>query len=310
MNKKTKKIAVTLVALAAFGFGSVQLALADADGGASGRNQASAATATPTTTGAAGSNTAKPSASGQKSSAQAGQGQAAQGQANAGQKKPRPAPRERGPGQADARQGSGQRDGSQQGSNCDRQAGAAPSGKASSEAAPAATAATSAVDANGYTITIAGGYETDPADHGRPVALIAAALGVPAETFREAFSGVTPAGADSGGPTEAEAKSNKAALLKVLAPYGITNDKLDEVSNYYRYNGSKGEVWKRTPAVLETIVVNGVVKGVKIVNPGAGYSSTPTVTIEGKGAKLTAKVEVSYTTDFSENGSIKTVTLQ
>lgn len=323
MNKKSKKIAVTLVALAAFGFGSIQLALAAVDGGTNNQTKVSAATATPTPTGAAGSSSAKSSASAQKSSAQAdqgqgSQGQAGQGQADAGQKKPRPAPRERGPGQAGGKQGSGQRDGGQPASNCDRQAGAAPSGKAHSGSAPsgaapagpAATAATSAVDANGYTITIAGGYETDPADHGRPVALIAAALGVPAETFREAFSGVTPAGADSGGPTEAEAKANKAALLKVLAPYGITNDKLDEVSNYYRYSGSKGEVWKRTPAVLETIVENGVLKGVKIVKPGAGYSSTPTVTIEGKSGKLTAKVEVAYTTDFSENGSIKTVTLQ
>ncbi|MFC3801435.1 hypothetical protein [Cohnella sp. GCM10012308] len=293
MNKKTKKIAVTLVALAAFGFGSIQLALAAVDSGTSNQTKVSAATATPTPTNAAGSSSAKSSASGQKNSAQADQGQA-----DAGQKKPRPAPRERGPGQGDGKQGGGR-----QGSNCDRQAGAAPAGAT-------ATKATSVVDANGYTITITGGYETDQVDHGRPVALIAAALGVPTETFREAFSGVTPAGADSGGPTEAEAKANKAALLKVLAPYGITNDKLDEVSNYYRYSGSKGEVWKRTPAVLETIVENGVVKGVKIVKAGAGYSSTPTVTIEGKSGKLTAKVEIAYTTDFSTNGSIKAVTLK
>lgn len=291
MNKKTKKIAVTLVALAAFGFGSIQLALAAVDSGTSNQTKVSAATATPT--GAAGSSSAKSSASGQKSSAQADQGQA-----DAGQKKPRPAPRERGPGPGDGKQGSGR-----QGSNCDRQAGAAPAGANE-------TKATSVVDANGYTITIAGGYETDPVDHGRPVSLIAAALGVSAETFREAFSGVTPAGADSGGPTEAEAKANKAALLKVLAPYGITNDKLDEVSNYYRYSGSKGEIWKRTPAVLETIVENGVVKGVKIVKAGAGYTSAPTVTIEGKSGKLTAKAAVAYSTDFATNGSIKTVTLQ
>ncbi|MBW7459054.1 hypothetical protein K0U00_33890, partial [Paenibacillus sepulcri] len=101
---------------------------------------------------------------------------------------------------------------------------------------------TSAGTANGTTaengdtsVVISGGFDTDPVDHGRPVVLIAAALGVPTEVFREAFSGVTPAGAGSGGPTAEEAQQNKAALLKVLGSYGITNERLDEVSNYYRY---------------------------------------------------------------------------
>lgn len=176
-------------------------------------------------------------------------------------------------------------------------------------ASPQASPQPAVVDANGYSVTFSGGYETDPADHGRPVVLIAAALGVPAETFREAFSGVKPAGADSGGPTQAEAEANKAALMKVLAPYGITNDRLDEVSNYYRYNGSKGEVWKRTPATASAIVENGVLKGVKITNAGSGYSSAPTVTVTGPGGKVAAKAEVAYTTDFKTNGSIKSITL-
>src|SRR5437016_5075268 len=74
-----------------------------------------------------------------------------------------------------------------------------------------------------------GGHDTDPRDHGRPVVLIAAALGVKPEVFREAFSHVHPAGPGSGGPTDAEARKNKAALMSALGKYGITNDRLDTV---------------------------------------------------------------------------------
>ncbi len=166
------------------------------------------------------------------------------------------------------------------------------------------------VDSYGNSVVLSGGFNTDPQDHGRPVVLIAAALGVPTEVFREAFSGVTPAGTDSGGPSSEQAKQNKAALLKVLAPYGITNERLDEVSNYYRYNGSKGETWKHTPATATAIVTNGVVTGVKITNAGSGYSSSPTVTITGPGGTITAVATVSFTEDFKTNGSIASVTIK
>lgn len=159
-------------------------------------------------------------------------------------------------------------------------------------------------------VTISGGYETDPQDHGRPVVLIAAALGVPTEVFREAFSGVTPAELGSGGPTVQEAQSNKAALLKVLAPYGITNDRLDEVSDYYRYNGQQSQTWKIIPATATAIVKNGVVTGITITNPGSGYSSAPTITIKSPNGTTTAKATVSYSKDFAKNGSISSITLE
>lgn len=158
-------------------------------------------------------------------------------------------------------------------------------------------------------VTISGGYETDPQDHGRPVVLIAAALGVPTEVFREAFSGVTPAGLSSGGPSVDEAQHNKAALMKVLAPYGIINDRLDEVSNYYRYNGQQSRTWQITPATATAIVQNGVVTGIAITNPGSGYSSAPTITIKGPSGTTTAIATVSYSTDFATNGSISSITL-
>src|SRR5262245_37904643 len=78
-------------------------------------------------------------------------------------------------------------------------------------------------------VTFSGGHETDSRDHGRPVVLVAGALGVKPEVFREAFSGVRPA--KNGKPSGEEARRNKDALMKVLQPHGVTNDRLDEVSN-------------------------------------------------------------------------------
>ena len=157
-------------------------------------------------------------------------------------------------------------------------------------------------------VTISGGFETDPRDKGRPVALIAMALGVPADVFREAFSHVTPAGAGEE-PDPEQVKKNKQALLNVLGPYGVTNERLDEVSNYYRYNASAGETWPRTQATAQAIVENGVVTGFVITNPGAGYTSTPTVIVTGAGT-VNAVATVSYTTDFATNGSITAIMLK
>ncbi len=84
-------------------------------------------------------------------------------------------------------------------------------------------------------VVFSGGHETVGIDHGRPVALIAAALGITDDVFREAFSRVRPARPGSGGPTNEEAQQNKAALMKALGKYGFTNERLDAVSNFYRY---------------------------------------------------------------------------
>ncbi|NHN33396.1 hypothetical protein [Paenibacillus agricola] len=179
----------------------------------------------------------------------------------------------------------------------------------SNQGAPKATTSTTTNPENGTSVVISGGFDTDQVDHGRPVVLIAAALGVPTEVFRQAFSGVTPAGTESGGPNSALALRNKAALLKVLAPYGITNERLDEVSNYYRYNGSRGEVWSRTLATATATVTNGVVTEITITNPGAGYSSNPTITVTGPSGKVTATATLFYTKDFNSNGSLSAITL-
>ena len=150
------------------------------------------------------------------------------------------------------------------------------------------------------TVTITGGLDTDPADNGRPVVLVAAALGVPTEVFREAFSGVTPAGAGND-VSEERAQQNKAALLAVLAPYGVTNDQLDVASNFYRYNGSAGETWQHEEATVT--FSNGTFT---IANAGYGYSSPPTITLSNG---QTATATLAYVTDTATNGSIASITL-
>ena len=124
-------------------------------------------------------------------------------------------------------------------------------------------------------VVFSGGHDTDPRDHGRPVVLIASALGVTSEVFREAFSHVHPAGPGSGGPTREEAQANKQALMSALGKFGITNERLDEVSNFYRYPPGRGGLWKVTPAVANALVKNGAVTGYEIVSGGAGYTVPP-----------------------------------
>ncbi|MBM7844368.1 hypothetical protein [Herpetosiphon giganteus] len=160
---------------------------------------------------------------------------------------------------------------------------------------------------NAIRVEITGGDATDPRDKGRPVVLIAAALGVPTTVFREAFSHVSPAPAGQE-PDAEQVRRNKAELLAVLAPYNVTNETLDRVSDYYRFNASAGETWPKTAAQIEAIVSDGVVTGFKLINPGAGYSSPPTITLIGANAQ-TATVSLNFGPDLATNGSIAEIHL-
>jgi hypothetical protein len=175
-----------------------------------------------------------------------------------------------------------------------------------SSAAPVPTAVPVVPVNDEVQVMITGGHDTDPRDHGRPVVLIASALGVPEEVFREAFSHVSPAPAGQE-PDPAQVQANKAALLDVLGPYGVTNDHLDEVSNYYRYNRSGGETWPQTPAVITAILTNGVVTGFEINDPGSGYTVPPTITVTNSDVRATASL--SFTPDFDANGSLAQIIL-
>ncbi len=154
------------------------------------------------------------------------------------------------------------------------------------------------------TVTITGGYETDPRDRGRPVVLIAAGLGVPSDVFREAFSHVRPAPAGEA-PDPEQVRRNKGELMSALAKYGVSNESLDRVSNYYRYNRSRGEWWPYRAAKVEAIFSHGTVTGFKIVDPGAGYSSPPTITVAG--SNVTTVVTLAFGRDLAKNGSIASI---
>ena len=151
-------------------------------------------------------------------------------------------------------------------------------------------------------VTITAGHDTDPRDHGRPVTLIAAALNVPADVFRETFTHVTPA-ANGREPEPAQVRRNKEALLRGLAPHGVTNDRLDTVSNYYRYNARRDDLWRHRPATAYATLRDGIVTAITITDPGAGYTSAPKLSVPGL-PQIELKANVSFTTDLATNGAI------
>jgi len=157
-------------------------------------------------------------------------------------------------------------------------------------------------------LVFSGGHDTLPIDHGRPVSLIAAALGVQDQVFREAFSHVHPAGPGSGGPTDAEARANKQALMKALGKYGVTNDRLNTVSTFYRYPSWEGGIWKHQPATGNALVKDGAIIGYEITAGGYGYTTPPTVTVPAfKGAA--AKVTLAFGPNFTANGSVAEIAI-
>lgn len=156
-------------------------------------------------------------------------------------------------------------------------------------------------------VVFSGGHDTEAKDRGRPVVLIAAALGVKTEVFRDAFSGVKPA--KDRKPTKEEAERNKEALMKVLRPYGVTDERLDEVSDYYRYKPGKGNLWKTTPAQAFAGLEDGKVARIVVTDPGSGYSTAPTAMIQGM-EKLKLKVTIQFDKEFKKNGSISSIEIE
>lgn len=152
-----------------------------------------------------------------------------------------------------------------------------------------------------------GGHDTDPVDKGRPVVLIAAALGVPTAVFREAFSHVQPAPAGTR-PDPQQVRRNKAALLQALAPYGVTNERLDEVSDYYRYDRRRGELWPTVEATAYALIKDGKVSGLVVTSGGSGYSSPPTISIPGFD-KLAPGATLDFSQAFETNGAVASITL-
>jgi hypothetical protein len=162
-------------------------------------------------------------------------------------------------------------------------------------------------DVTCFPVMISGGHETDPRDHGRPVLLVAGGLGLPPEVFREAFSRVHPV-APGSYPDQERAQQNKGVLLAALAKYGITNQKLDAVSDAYRYKPGSGQLWPNKPATIAAFVRNGEVLSYKVIDGGSGYSSPPKLSVPGA-RSAPVSVRLSFGQNLSANGSISEVTI-
>lgn len=153
-------------------------------------------------------------------------------------------------------------------------------------------------------VTFSGGHELSKNDYGRPCTLMAAALGVKPDEFRKAFSGVRPA--HGRGPTGAEARRNKEALMKVLAPLGVTNERMDEVANYYRFRPQDGELWPTKPAKAHAVVEDGKIRKVVVTRPGSGYNSPPKVSVKGF-EKVNLEAKIQYDKNLKKNGGIESI---
>lgn len=162
-------------------------------------------------------------------------------------------------------------------------------------------------DVTRFPVMISGGHETDPLDHGRPVVLVAGGLGVPPEVFREAFSRVHPV-APGSYPDQERAQQNKGVLLAALAKYGITNQKLDAVSDAYRYKPGSGQLWPNKPATIAAFVRNGEVLSYSVIDGGSGYTSPPKLSVPGA-RSAPVSVRLSFGQNLSANGSISEVTI-
>jgi hypothetical protein len=86
----------------------------------------------------------------------------------------------------------------------------------------------------------------------------------------------------------------------------VTNERLDEVSNYYRYNRSRGELWRSKPASAYAVLEKGKVIKFVVTDGGSGYTSAPSVALPGvEGAD--GEVTLSYGKAFESNGSITAI---
>jgi hypothetical protein len=172
--------------------------------------------------------------------------------------------------------------------------------------APLTTASTRDPDGEKVPLKITGGDATEPRDHGRPVALVAGALKVAPDVFRSAFRQVKPAPAGTE-PDPAQVRRNKSVLMAALSRYGVTNDELDRVSNFYRYIPGNGRKWPTKAAAGYAVIKDGTVASVVITDPGYGYNSLPNVAVPGH-ANVNLEVRLAFDNDLKKNGSVAAIT--
>ena len=95
----------------------------------------------------------------------------------------------------------------------------------------------------------------------------------------------------------------------MLGPHGVTNERLDEVSDYYRFRPQEDELWPVKAAKAEAIVEDGQIKRIVITEPGHGYSTPPRAMVKGfAAAKL--RVDLAFSKAFKKNGAVKAIELE
>jgi hypothetical protein len=96
--------------------------------------------------------------------------------------------------------------------------------------------------------------------------------------------------------------------MDALGKHGITNERLDEVSNYYRYQPQSGELWTHTPATASATIRDGKVVSLEITDPGAGYMTAPTAVVAGHVA-VKVKATIEFTKDLRTNVRLTSLTV-
>jgi hypothetical protein len=94
--------------------------------------------------------------------------------------------------------------------------------------------------------------------------------------------------------------------MKVLGPLKVTNERMDEVANYYRFRPQNGELWPTKPAKAYAVVEDGKIKKIVITDPGFGYSSPPKVSVKGF-EKVHLEAKLKFDTDLKKNGGVSAV---
>jgi hypothetical protein len=97
--------------------------------------------------------------------------------------------------------------------------------------------------------------------------------------------------------------------MKVLAPYGVTNERMDEVADYYRFRPQRHELWPTIDAKAYAVAEDGKIQRVVVTEAGSGYSSPPEVTVEGF-ANVQLKATLGFSKDLKKNGTIAAVEIE
>ncbi|WP_139228528.1 hypothetical protein [Planctomicrobium piriforme] len=162
------------------------------------------------------------------------------------------------------------------------------------------------IEATRVPVIFTNGHDTEAADKGLPVKLLAGGLGVPDSVFRSALTQLQAVRGVA--PNEWQLQTMQTYLFKTLAKYDVSAYRLETVTAYYRHEQPRGELWPTKSAKAFAVIDNGRLLGFEVLNGGSGYSSAPTVSIPGHN-NLFVNIDIAYGREFGTNGSITSITL-